>query len=112
LLICRTHFLGGRADARTPFGNQDAVGHRQLRRPVTVEEELALDGPLAHLPGRSLLPLDKNSSSAWATTEEIVRLDSAAWARTRATSSTGSLTVNTTLGCGTSIGPPSAARST
>jgi hypothetical protein len=96
LLICRTHFLGGRADAQTPFGNKDAVDHRQLRRPVTIEEELALDRPLAHLPGRSLRPLDKNSSSAWATTEEMVRPDSAACARTRATSRTGNLTVNTT----------------
>ena len=34
-------FLGGCADAPPPFGNQDAVGDRQFRRPMTVEHELA-----------------------------------------------------------------------
>ena len=86
MLITRTRFPGRPANAKAPFGNQDAVGDRQFRRPVTVEDELRLDRPRAHFHGRCLRRRDKNSSSAWATTEEIVRSDPAACARTRATS--------------------------
>jgi hypothetical protein len=56
---------------------------------MTVEDELAGDRPLAHLRGPSPRPRDRNSSNAWATTEEMVRPDATACARTRATSATG-----------------------
>ena len=56
-------------------------------------------------------PATKNSSSAWATTAEIVRPDALASARTAAASRTGSLTVNTVVACGTPMRPETAARS-
>ena len=73
---------------------------------MPVEDELALDHPVAHLRGWSLWARDRNSSSAWATTADNVRPRAAACARTRATNPTGSLTVNTVVAGGAATGPP------
>jgi hypothetical protein len=89
--------------------HEDGVGHRQIRRGVAVEDVLALDRTHAHLRGRSLRPLDKNSVNACATTAEIVDPLSRACARTRSASAAGSLTVNTTLVSGTVTRPDEAA---
>jgi hypothetical protein len=78
---------------------------------MTAEDVLTLDRPVAHLRECSLRPRAKNSSSACATTAEIVRPDVLARSRTAAASPAGSLTVNTVVACGASTRPAHAARS-
>src|SRR6266567_964706 len=92
-------------DTGLPLRHENCVGHRQIRGRVTAEDELRLDCPVVHLRGSFLPPPGKNSSSAWATTAEIVRPDAAACSRTAAASRTGSLTVNTAAGSGTATRP-------
>src|SRR5260370_25295799 len=101
-------FLAGPTDAGLPLRPQYGVGHRQFRGRVTAEDGLRLDRPVAHLRGWFLRPLARNSSSAWATTAEIVRPDSRACSRTAAASRAGTLTVNTTLASGTGTRPEAA----
>ena len=72
---------------------------------MTVEQELRIDWPAAHLRGWFLRPREKNSCSACATTAEIVTPASRACWRTRATRTTGSLTVNTVVCLGRSHTP-------
>src|SRR5205814_4071640 len=78
---------------------------------MAVEHKLGLDHPLVHRRGRLLWPRAKNSVNACATRAEIVLPDSLARSRTRATSTAGSLTVNTVDSSGTATGPTAAARS-
>ena len=75
---------------------------------MAVKDELRLDRPVVHLRGWFLRPRDKNSSSAWATTAEIVRPETRACSRTAATSRAGTLTVNTTVASGTGTRPDAA----
>ena len=72
---------------------------------MAAEDELRLDRPVAHLRGWFLRPRVRNSSSACATTAEIVRPDSRACSRTAPASRAGTLTVNTTVASGTGTRP-------
>jgi hypothetical protein len=72
---------------------------------MAVKDELGPDRPVAHLREWFLRPLDKNSSSACATTAEIVRPETRACSRTAAASRAGTLTVNTTVASGTRTRP-------
>src|SRR6266568_6782937 len=105
----RLSFLAGPRDPGPPLWHQYGVGHRHIRGRVAVVGELRLDCPDAHLRGWFLRPRDRNSSSAWATTAEIVRPESRACTRTAAARRAGSLTVNTVLASGTRTRPPAAA---
>src|SRR5215207_1843781 len=107
-----TRFLAGPRDTGPPLGDEDDVGDRQVRGRVAVEDELGLDQPVVHRPGRFRRPRSRNSDSALATTAEIVTPASWACWRTRLASDAGSLTVNTTLASGTATRPPLAAWST
>src|SRR3954469_20787093 len=109
--MLRFSFLSGPFDAGSPWGNENGVGHRQVRGRVAVEDELGLDHPAVHRRGRFPWLRAKDSVNAWATTAEIVLPDSLARSRIRATSAVGSLTVNTVVCSGTALGPPCAARS-
>ena len=60
---------------------------------MPIEDELRLDPPAAHLRGWFLWPPARNSSSACATTAEIVRPEARAFSRTAAASRVGSRTV-------------------
>src|SRR5260370_16725031 len=103
--MLRPSFLAGPHDAGPPLRHQYGVGHRQFRGRVTAEDRLRLDRPAAHLRGLFLRPLARNSSSACATTAEIVRPDSRACSRTAPASRAGTLTVNTTVASGTGTPP-------
>src|SRR6516225_5277737 len=105
-------FLAGPPGAGPPRWHQDGVGHRQVRGRVPVEAEHCLDCPAGHRRGCSRRARARNSSSAWATTAEIVRPEVLAYSRTAAASRPGSLTVNTTPGSGTATRPDAAAWST
>src|SRR5258708_21802968 len=107
----RPSFLAG-PHAGPPPWHQNAVGHRQVGGRVAAEDELRLDRAAAHLRGWFLRPRARNSSSAWATTAEMVIPASRACARTRPASPAGSLTVNTVVACGATARPDCAARST
>jgi hypothetical protein len=104
--MLRSSFLTGPRRAGPPLWHQNRVGHRQIRGRVAVEDELGLDHPFAHRRGRFPRLRAKNSVNAWATTAEIVLPDSLARSRTLATSTLGSLTVNTVVCSGTAAGPP------
>src|SRR5438094_2772876 len=93
-------------------GHENAVCHRQIRRGVTVENELAAHDRHAHPRGSRLPSGARYSASACATRAEIVAPERAARLRTRFTRVGGSFTVNTTLACGTASGPLAAAWST
>jgi hypothetical protein len=110
--MLRSSFLTGPPSAGPSLWHENGVGHRHIRGRMTVEDELGLDHPITHWRGRFPRLCAKNSVNACATTAEIVLPDTLARARTRATNSTGSLTVNTSLAAGTSTDPPAAARST
>ena len=79
---------------------------------MAVKDTLGPDQPTAHLRGWFLRPRARNSSSAWATTAEIVRPETRACSRTAAASRAGTLTVNTTVASGTGTRPDAAAWST
>jgi hypothetical protein len=89
--------------------HEDAVGHRQIRRSVTVEDELAAYHRPVHPRGLRPRCDDRYSVSASATKLEIVTPERAARRRTRAASTAGSFTVNTTPGCGATCRPAEAA---
>src|SRR4029077_9659125 len=110
--MLRPSFLARPRDAGPPLRHQYGVGHRQFGGRVTAEDELRLDRPVAHLRGLFLRPRARNSSSACATTAEIVRPDSRACSRTAPASRAGTLTVNTTVASGTGTRPDAAAWST
>src|SRR3989440_2073996 len=93
-------------------GHENAVGHRQIRGGVTVEDELAAHDRRTHPRGPRRPSGARYSVSACATRAEIVTPERAARLRTRVTSAGGSFTVNTTLACGTASGPLAAAWST
>src|SRR5664279_3629112 len=112
LLIGTAHFLTGPHAAGRSFGDKDAVGRRQFRGLQAVEDELGVDHPFGHRRGWSLWARARNSSNACATTADSVRPDAAACPRIRAATGTGSLTVNTAAGAGTSTWPERPARAT
>src|SRR5438094_10402501 len=93
-------------------GHENAVCHRQIRRGVTVENELAAHDRHAHPRGPRLPSGARYSVSACATTAEIGTPERPARLRSRLTSAGGSCTVTTTVACGTTSGPVAAAWST
>src|SRR3954451_14387427 len=112
LVMLRSSFLADPQNAGPPLWHENGVGHRQIRGRVAVEHRLRLDHPVVHRRLGPRWPRAKNSVSACATRAEIVLPDSRARSRTRATSTTGSRTVNTVVASGTTVGPSWAARST
>ena len=108
-LVIWLSFLAGTRDASPPLRDQYGVGHRQIAGRVPVEDELRLDLLPVHLRGWFRCPLARNSSSACATTAEIVRPETRACSRTAPASRPGSRTVNTTPGSGTGTRPRAAA---
>jgi hypothetical protein len=76
---------------------------------MAVKDGLRPDRPGAHLRGWFLRPRVRNSSSACATTAEIVRPELRACSRTAAATRAGTLTVNTTVASGTGTRPDAAA---
>src|SRR5207248_29459 len=108
LLLIHHSFRPGPHRAGRGLRHENAVGHRQIRAGVTVEDELAAHHRRVHPCGGRRLP-DRNSVNACATVAEMVIPDRVALARTEAASDAGSLTVNTTLACGTSRRPAAVA---
>src|SRR5919199_701486 len=92
--------------------HENAVGHRHIRRGVSVEDELRRHRPAGHSREPRARPRDRNSVNASVTVAEIVVPDRAAVLRTRAARDAGSLTVNTTLVSGTGRRSVDTARST
>src|SRR3954453_11268593 len=103
--MLRSSFLAGPSDSGPPLWHENGVGHRQIRGRVAVEHRLRLDHPVAHRRPGPRGPRAKNPASAGATRAEIVPPDPRARSRTRATSTTGSRTVNTVVASGTTVGP-------
>src|SRR6266699_3400951 len=100
----RPSFLAGPGPG-LPLRYENGVGHRQFRGPMAAKDEFRLHRPFAHLRGWFLRPRSRNSSSACATTAEIVRPEVRACSRTAPASRTGSLTVNTAAASGTGTRP-------
>src|SRR6478609_7659123 len=101
--------MAGPRDAGGPLWHQNVVDHRQLYFGVTVKDPLRLHRPLVHRSGRPPRSRARNSTNAAATTAEIANRCSAAYARTRLASPSGSFTVKATARSGISTRPSPAA---
>src|SRR5437660_8340979 len=105
-------FRAGPPGAGLALGDEDGVGHRQVRGGVAVEHEPCLDPPGVHPPEPAGRSRDTNSANTDATSAEIPTWSARACSRIRAAREAGSFTVNTTPVSGTTRRPAAAACST